>query len=184
VGDYLTGANSTTTFANAFGTSANVTFYKLSTSYLAGGGEISGIWTLASGARIQATYADLAERFEADTEYDVGTVVELGGEKEITQVQDDLSEEVFGVVSKSAAFTLNGAAGDDDTHPAIAMSGRVPVKVIGKVKKGQRLVSAGHGYARAAKRDEMTAFNVIGRALEHKTTEGSGTVLAVVAITK
>lgn len=162
----------------------NIAPTKVTTSTLAGGGNIAGIWTLDSGARIQATYADLAERFEADAEYDTGTVVEIGGEKEITQVQEDLSEEVFGVVSTASAFTMNGVAGTDLTHPAIAVSGRVPVKVIGKVKKGQRLVSAGHGYARAAKRDEMTAFNVIGRALENKTTEGSGTVLAVVAITK
>ena len=54
----------------------------------------------------------------------------------------------------------------------------------GKVKKGQRLVSAGNGYARAAKRDEMTAFNVIGRALANKTDSGTGTVLAVVSLTK
>lgn len=177
VSNYLTGTGVTQFTGNIAPT-------KVTTSYLAGGGLISGQWTLDTGARIQATYADLAERFEADDLYDAGTVVELGGEKEITAVQSDLSEEVFGVVSTCAAYILNGAAGGDDTHPTIAMSGRVPVKVIGKVKKGQRLVSAGHGYARAAKRDEMTAFNVIGRALENKTTEGSGTVLAVVAITK
>jgi hypothetical protein len=79
---------------------------------------------------------------------------------------------------------MNGAAGGDDTHPAIAVSGRVPVKVIGKVRKGERLVSAGNGYARVATKEEMTAFNVIGRALEHKTDSGKGTVLAFVAITK
>lgn len=156
----------------------------VNTTYLYGGGNIGGIWTLENGAQINATYADLAERFAADDVYETGTVVEIGGEHEITSVKEDLSEDVFGVVSSSAAFTMNGMAGGDNTHPAIAVSGRVPVKVIGKVKKGQRLVSAGHGYARAAKRDEMTAFNVIGRALENKTSEGSGTVLAVVAITK
>lgn len=178
VSDYLTGANSTVQFTG------NIAPTKVTTSELAGGGTISGIWTLATGAQIQATYADLAERFEADTYYDAGTVVELGGEKEITAVQEECSEEVFGVVSTKAGYIMNGMAGTDATHPTIAMSGRVPVKVIGKVKKGQRLVSAGHGYARAANRQEMTAFNVIGRALENKTTEGSGTVLAVVAITK
>lgn len=184
VGDYLTGANSTISFFADRGTSANLQVNKLTASTITGGGNIGGIWTLDAGARIQATYADLAERFESDAVYDTGTVVEIGGEKEITQVQDDLSEEVFGVVSTASAFTMNGVAGTDLTHPAIAVSGRVPVKVIGKVKKGQRLVSAGHGYARAAKRDEMTAFNVIGRALENKTTPEAGIVLAVVAITK
>lgn len=176
--DYLTGSNTVTQFHG------NIAPTKVTTSYLAGGGTIQGIWTLDTGARIEATYADLAERFEADNVYDTGTVVEIGGDKEITQVQDDLSEEVFGVVSTTAAFTMNGRAGSDMTHPAIAVSGRVPVKVIGKVKKGQRLVSAGNGYARAAKREELTAFNVIGRALENKLDSGSGTVLAVVSLTK
>jgi len=152
---------------------------------IAGGGTISGIWTVPTGSRINANYADLAERFEADELYDPGTVVEIGGDKEITAVKDELSDEVFGVISDTAGFTMNHSAGDDKTHPTIAMSGRVQVKVIGKVKKGDRLVSSGiKGYARSAKKDEMTAFNVIGRALEHKTDTKSGTVLAVVAITK
>jgi hypothetical protein len=129
-----------------------------------------------------AEYADLAERFEADAAYPPGTVVMLGGEKEITIAIDDLSEDVFGVVSTKAAYTMNGAAGSDDTHPPIAMTGRVPVLVTGTVRKGDRLVAAGMGLARAAKKDEITALNVIGRALENKTTTGEGTVEAVVTI--
>ena len=77
---------------------------------------------------------------------------------------------------------MNAMAGDDNTHPAIAVSGRVPVKVVGIVKKGQRLVSAGQGYARAAKEGEATAFNTIGRALVDKTDDGVGTVEAIVII--
>ena len=177
--DYLTGSNTVSQFHG------NIAPTKVTTSYLSGGGVIQGVWTLDTGAKIQATYADLAERFEADDVYDAGTVVEIGGEKEITAVTDDLSEEVFGVVSQTAAYLMNNVPGyTDETHPQIAVSGRVPVKVIGKVKKGQRLVSAGNGYARAAKRDEMTAFNVIGRALANKTDSGTGTVLAVVSLTK
>ena len=61
------------------------------------------------------------------------------------------------------------------------MTGRVPVKVIGIVHKGDRLVSAGHGMARAAQPGEATAFNVIGRALAHKLDEAEGTVEAIVA---
>jgi hypothetical protein len=129
-----------------------------------------------------AEYADLAERFEADAAYPPGTVVMLGGEKEITIAIDDLSEDVLGVVSTKAAYTMNGAAGSDDTHPPIAMTGRVPVLVTGTVRKGDRLVAAGMGLARAAKKDEITALNVIGRALENKTTTGEGTVEAVVTI--
>ena len=176
--DYLTGANAVTQF------SGNIAPTKVTTSYIAGGGTVSGTWTLTSGARWQSTYADLAERFEADGTYDAGTVVELGGDKEITAVQYDLSDDVFGVVSERAGYIMNAMAGDDITHPAIAMSGRIPVKVIGKVKKGQRLVSAGNGVARAAEKSELTAFNVIGRALANKTDDGLGTVEAIVSITK
>jgi len=162
----------------------NIAPQKVTTSYIAGGGTVSGIWTLASGARWQSTYADLAERFESDAVYDAGTVVQIGGEKEITAVQYELSEDVFGVVSEKAGYIMNAMAGDDLTHPPIAVSGRVPVKVTGKVKKGQRLVSAGKGIARAAKQGEATAFNVIGRALEDKIDENLGTVEAIVSITK
>jgi hypothetical protein len=62
------------------------------------------------------------------------------------------------------------------------MNGRVPVKVIGKVSKGDRLVSAGNGFARAAIKGEITAFNVIGRSLENKTTNDKGTVEAIVKV--
>lgn len=145
-------------------------------------GTLTGNWTLSSGSRLQSTYADLAERFEADTYYDAGTVVELGGDKEITAVQYELSDDVFGVVSATAGYIMNGAAGSDETHPPIAVGGRVQVKVIGKIRKGQRLVSAGKGVARAALPGEATAFNIIGRALEHKTTDELGAVEAFVKI--
>ncbi len=129
-----------------------------------------------------ALYADVAERFAADDVLVPGTVVELGGVAEITRAVEELSENVFGVVSTAPAFTMNGGAGEDDTHPAIAMTGRVPVQVIGKVRKGERLVSAGNGVARAARTGEATAFNVIGRALVDKTTEEQGTIEAIVTI--
>ena len=129
-----------------------------------------------------AQYADVAERFEADVPMVPGTVVELGGIKEITQAVQELSEAVFGVISTLPGFLLNGTAGSDDTHPAVAVNGRVPVRVVGQVNKGDRLVSAGRGLARAALRSEMTAFNVIGRALENKTTNGEGMIEAIVKL--
>ena len=129
-----------------------------------------------------ALYADVAERFAADELLEPGTVVELGGSKEITRSQQDLSENVFGVISTNAAYLMNGGAGEDDTHPPVAMTGRVPVKVVGQVRKGDRLVSAGSGVARAAQPGEATAFNVIGRALEHKHLEALGTIEAIVTI--
>ena len=154
----------------------------ISTTAITGGGNISGIWTLGPSARLNATYADLAERFESDRPYDAGPVVELGGEAEITAVVHELSEDVFGVVSNTAAYLMNAGAGNDDTHPAVAVGGRIHVKVTGKVRKGDRLVSAGNGIARAATAGEATSFNVIGRALANKPTDSVGTVEAFVSI--
>lgn len=170
------------TYLNGGSFTGNIFPTKVTTNELAGGGNISGIWQLSPGARLQATYADLAERFEADTAYDAGTVVELGGLKEITAVIDELSDKVFGVISSTAAYMMNSMAGDDKTHPPVAISGRVPVKVTGKVKKGDRLVSAGNGIARAANKGEATSFNTIGRSLTDKTTDGLGEVTAIVII--
>ena len=89
---------------------------------------------------------------------------------------------MFGVISTAAAYLKNSNAGSNTTHPAVAVSGRVPVRVIGTVKKGDRLVSAGNGLARSADRTEITAFNVIGRALADKHTQDEGTVEAIVKL--
>jgi len=181
--DYLTGGNSVARFGGSLAPSS-VTTTTLTAGASGTAGQITGNWSLTSGSRLNATYADLAERFEADAYYDAGTVVELGGDKEITSVRYELSDDIFGVISDSAAYLMNSGAGDDTTHPPVAMTGRVPVKVTGIVKKGDRLVSAGNGIARAAKAGEATAFNVIGRALENKTTTTIGTVLAIVTVSK
>ena len=134
------------------------------------------------GTAVSAQYADLAERFESDAVYMPGTVVELGGTHEVTSVVEELSEAVFGVISTAAGFLMNSIAGSDATHPPIAVNGRVPVRVIGKCRKGDRLVSAGNGLARAAVRSELTAFNVIGRAIKDKTTNEEGLVEAIVKL--
>ncbi len=157
---------------------------------IANGGN-SGVGNIGTAAKpfntifaraTSAQYADLAERFEADAPLLPGTVVELGGLKEITQAVQELSEEVFGVISTLPGFLLNGVAGTDETHPPVAVSGRVPVRIIGTCKKGDRLVSAGGGLARAVRKHELTAFNVIGRALHDKTTSDEGLVEAIVKL--
>ena len=136
-----------------------------------------------SGNQIDANYADMAERFAADIEYAPGTVVELGGTAEITMSQHDLSDTVFGVISTKAAYLMNGRAGTDATHPPVAMTGRVPVKVTGIIHKGDRLVSAGNGMARAAAHGEASSFNVIGRSLQDKLNTSDGLIEAIVTIT-
>ena len=137
------------------------------------------------GTATAAQYSDVAERFASDEAMAPGTVVALGGAEEICKVNEEGSDEVFGVVSslEQAAFKMNGGAGNDETHPYIAMTGRVDVKVIGTVNKGDRLISASvPGYARAATKTECTAFNVIGRALTSKSEAGQGSVLAAVRV--
>jgi hypothetical protein len=144
-------------------------------------GSSSGYFNTVFAKATSAQYADVAERFASDTTYPAGTVVELGGIAEITVSLTELSENVFGVISTQAAYLMNSAAGTDETHPPIAMTGRVPVRVVGMVRKGDRLVSAGFGLARSAKPGEASAFNVIGRSLEDKLDINEGTVEAIVA---
>ena len=121
-----------------------------------------------------AQYADVAERFEADAPMAVGAVVEVGGDAEITETTSEMSENVFGVISDQPAYAMNAGAGNNDSHPFVAMTGRTPVRVTGEVTKGQRLVSSTvKGCARAAATGEsISPFNVIGRALESSTDAG------------
>jgi hypothetical protein len=118
-----------------------------------------------------AQYADVAERFEADAPMEIGSVVEVGGSAEITEITSEMSEDVFGVISDKPAYMMNAGAGSDESHPFVAMTGRTPVRVTGVVNKGQRLVTSSiKGCARAvAQGESISPFNVIGRALESNT---------------
>jgi hypothetical protein len=115
-----------------------------------------------------AMYADLAERYEADCDTEVGDVVILGGDAEITKCEDALSDAVFGVISESPAFLMNAQAGNNDSHPMVALKGRVMVKLQGTGRAGDRVVSAGNGEARVADLEECTAFNTLGRLIKDK----------------
>jgi len=165
--------------------SGNVSAGNIVNNNANGVGNIGSASTYFNRVFAQATtalYADVAERFAADEVLEAGTVVELGGTAEITRSLTELSENVLGVISTRAAYLMNGGAGENDTHPPVAMTGRVPVKVVGIVHKGDRLVSAGAGIARAAQPGEATSFNVIGRSLVDKITPESSTIEAIVTI--
>ena len=132
-------------------------------------GTMNGYWSVPTGSRLEATYADLAERYHAEKEYEPGTVVKLGGSAEITETNIQCDVDVFGVISENPGFTMNAEAGDSTTHPFVAMSGRVPCKVVGDVKKGQRLVSS-HipGVAMALDSqalNDVNSFAIVGRSL-------------------
>ena len=129
-----------------------------------------------------AQYADIAERFAADAPMAEGAVVMLGGAQEITETTEDKSPKVFGVISTKPAYLMNAGAGNNESHPFVAMTGRTPVRVSGVVNKGDRLVSSSiKGTARAvADSEEINPFHVIGRALESKYDAGIGMVNCVV----
>jgi len=129
-----------------------------------------------------AMYADLAERYEADCDTEVGDVVVLGGDAEITRCKDELSNAVFGVISESPAFLMNAQAGNNDSHPMVALQGRVMVKLQGTGKAGDRVVSAGDGEARVANPEECTAFNVLGRLIKHKYNEETALTECVIGV--
>lgn len=135
------------------------------------------------GTATTAEYADLAEMYASDADYEPGTLLKIGGEAEVTQTTDAFCPEVFGIVSTNPAYLMNSAM--QGTTVAVALSGRVPCKVVGEVKKGQRLVASEEpGVARAAtgyeKQEAMDWNRIVGRALEDKTTLGVGTIEVVV----
>ena len=177
------GVNTTALFVNGATSQVGVLgITNLNSSGVGNIGAAGAVFNTVFATATTALYADVAERFAADVEMLPGTVVELGGSAEITKSVEELSENVFGVISTRAAYLMNAGAGTDSTHPPIAMTGRVPVRVTGSIRKGDRLVAAGDGLARAAQSGEATAFNVIGRALEAKETETVGVIEAIVTI--
>ena len=118
-----------------------------------------------------AQYADLAERYATDVPVSVGDVVILGGTQEITLCTKELDDAVFGVVSENPAYLMNADAGNNDSHPMIALKGRVSVKIAGTGQAGDRIVSAGNGEARVANLEECTSFNTLGRLIQAKYSE-------------
>lgn len=136
------------------------------------------------GIATSAEYADVAERYWADTEYEPGTVVKIGGPNEITQTTTIADPDVFGVISTAPGVELNAGAGPDETHPFVALAGRVPCKVDGVVRKGARLISSNApGHAQALNEELHETVDprcIIGRALEDKTDQDTGVVEIVV----
>jgi len=129
-----------------------------------------------------AMYSDVAERYAADKSMSNGTVVMIGGTEEITEATGEMTDRVFGVTSTQPAFMMNSSAGNNDSHPYIAMVGRVPVRVIGTANKGDRIVlSDTKGVARALAANETANCNqVVGVVLQNKTDAAENTIECVV----
>jgi hypothetical protein len=116
-----------------------------------------------NGQATSAQYADLAENYLADDQYNVGTVLEFGGVQEVT-IAKDFSNSVAGVVSEKPAYLMNSEL-QGQYIACIALQGRVPCKVKGPIKKGDMMISAGNGYARAEKDPKIGT--VLGKSLEN-----------------
>jgi hypothetical protein len=120
---------------------------------------------LFQGIATAARYADVAEMYTSDSQYEPGTVVEFGGTDEVT-VAEDATIKVAGVVSTNPAHLMNSDLGPvtGKVCVAVALVGRVPCKVRGKIRKGDMLISGGSGFARPASSPAMGS--VIGKALQ------------------
>jgi hypothetical protein len=134
--------------------------------------------TYFNGTATSAHYADLAEKYEADADYEPGTVLVIGGESEVTISDEAGSYKVVGVVSTDPAYLMNS----ESNGVAVALRGRVPCKVTGNVNKGDVLVASdipGHAMV-GAMAHTLSPLQIIGRALESKTDAQPGVIEIIV----
>jgi len=164
--------------ANSATVTGTLTTVAITTGGNTTAGTLTGNWTLTAGSRLTATYADLAEYYCADNAYEPGTVVEFGGDKEVTLAKEE-SNRIAGVVSTNPAYVMNATLECEENSLMIALIGRVPVKVKGAVSKGDMLVSAGQGYAKASIVTPKIG-TVIGKAISSKNDDGEGIVEVLV----
>ena len=128
-----------------------------------------------------AQYADLAEKYTSDQEYEPGTVVELGGEQEVTQTRRSRSTAIAGIVSTNPAHLMNDQLVSEHVVD-VALIGRVPCKVVGRVRKGDLLISSdepGHAQAYRDIHNPPTG-SVIGKSIESKDNEEPGVIEVLV----
>lgn len=166
-------------FANS-GTVRATTLYgtALTTGANSTAGSITGNWSLTSGSRLNATYADLAEYYCADDKYEPGTVLQFGGIEEVTLAEENTTK-IAGIVTTNPAYVMNTTLACEEHAVMIALAGRVPCKVKGPVFKGDMLVSAGEGYAKVSSTTPMIG-TVIGKAIQSYPHSGETTIEVMV----
>lgn len=134
---------------------------------------------LFSGVATSAQYADLAERYHADAEYPVGTVMVIGGTNEVTISTVAMDHRVAGIISGAPAYMMNSEAGDSTSHPYIALRGRVPCRVVGDIQKGDLLgTSDTPGCAQAL--SSSSAGLIVGKALANHAGSSEGIIEVLV----
>ena len=124
----------------------------------------------------QAQYADLAEKYLSDRNYEPGTVVVFGGDAEVTTTSEDFDHRVAGVVSTDPAYLMNS----DSDGVAVALAGRVPCKVSGKIAKGDLLATCGPVSGHAMVANHAEAGRIIGKAIEAHDSDGEGVIEVLV----
>jgi hypothetical protein len=170
-------SNAPITCSTITGTTAQ--FTAITTGGNTTSGTITGRWTLTGTSpdesRLQATYsADLAEYYEGDKEYEVGTVLVFGGDKEVTTTSTQGDNRVAGVVSNTAAFAMyEGCPG---LKNLVALQGRVPCRVVGKISKGEMLVTSRIPGVAVAAGADVKVGTVIGKALVDYDNDHIGTI--------
>ena len=172
-GDWIVQPNSTIDLYTYKGSGATLLTGTLSTGSATNAGTILGNWSLSGASQLQATYSDLAEWYRADAEYEPGTVVVFGGDAEVTTTSVINDTRCAGVVTTDPAYIMNSEL--EGTRACLALAGRVPCKVVGRVKKGDMLTtSATPGYAVKALTPTLGA--IIGKALEDKDYGEAGVI--------
>lgn len=139
-------------------------------------GSTSAWWNNIYGTAVHSLYADLAENYQADRQYNPGTVLMFGGPQEVIMAEPDTTR-VAGIVSTNPAHLMNGALNGGNVVP-LALMGRVPCNVIGPVAKGDLMVSAGFGFAKT--NNSAGIGQVIGKALQDYPINAKGVIEVVV----
>ena len=160
-------------------TASSITATALTTGANTTAGTITGRWTLTgtspNESRLQATYsADLAEYYEGDKEYEVGTVLIFGGDKEVTISNKNQDTRVAGVVSNTAAFVMYDACPGHKN--LVALQGRVPCRVVGKIQKGDLLVTSNIPGVAVSAGSNAAVGTVVGKALQKYESDHIGTI--------
>lgn len=145
----------------------------LTTGADATSGTIQGSWSLTGASKFQATYADLAEFYEGDQDYESGTVLVFGGDKEVTTSNTFNDTRLAGIVTTNPAYVMN--KDQKGIAVCLALAGRVPCRVVGRVKKGDLLTtSATPGCAVKATNPQVGS--IIGKAIEDKDYDSVGVI--------
>jgi len=145
----------------------------LTTGADATAGTIQGTWSLSGGSKFQATYADLAEYYEGDQQYEPGTVLVFGGLAEVTTTSVFGDTRLAGIVTTNPAYTMN--KDQKGIAVCLALAGRVPCKVVGKVKKGDILTTSAIPGC-AVKAIDPKIGSIVGKAIEDKDYDSVGVI--------